>query len=143
MSLRDLELPKGRRVSSRYLEVHFSRSSGPGGQRTNKVETKVDLRLDLQAAADVFTVHECARMVARLKSRLDREGRLQVISQLYRDRARNIEDALTRMETLLAEALFVPRARRATQPSRGAKRRRLAAKKQRSDLKKQRSGGFD
>jgi len=142
-SLRDLELPKGRRLSGRLLEVQFSRSSGPGGQRTNKVETKVDLRLDLEAAGEVLTRTELARVRARLKSRLDREGRLQVISQIYRDRPRNVEDAITRMETLLADALFIPRARRATKPTKGSKRRRLDGKKKRGALKKPRSGGYD
>lgn len=141
-SLRDLALPGGRTVSAACLDVRYARSSGPGGQRVNKVETKVDVRLDL-VAAGVFSPTELGRIRRRLENRLDADGRLQVVSQVYRDKSQNLEDALVRLEGLLADALFVQKARRATRPSRGAKERRLAAKKRRGDVKRGRGSAQD
>lgn len=141
-ALRDLVLPGGRTLPAACLDVRYAKSSGPGGQRVNKVETKADVRLDL-VAAGVFSPTELGRIRRRLESRLDADGRVQVVSQVYRDRQQNLEDALVRLEALLAEALAVPKARRATRPSRGAKERRLAEKKRRSDVKRGRGAARD
>lgn len=136
MALRDLFLGAGRVVPSRCLSAKFARSGGPGGQNVNKVASKVDLRLDLAAAEEFLGEARIARIRDKLASRLDADGHLQVVSEEHRTQARNLDEALDRMQRLLIEALQVPRRRRPTRPTRASQRRRLDAKRRRGEIKK-------
>lgn len=119
------------------LSFHFSRSGGPGGQHVNRTETRVELRFDL-AHTPSLSDDQRERVLRRLVSYVDTTGVMHLVSQSSRSQWRNREEVVERFRTLMRGALRVPKKRRATEPSRAARQRRLEEKKRRGEIKRQR-----
>ncbi len=84
------------------------------------------------------------RLVTLAGKRLSSAGILVIAAQRFRSQARNREDARERLAALIREAATPPKLRRATRPSRAAKRRRVDDKRQQGARKRDRSGsGWD
>ena len=132
---RDLQLTRTCVLPARLLDVRFSRSGGPGGQKVNTAETKVDLRLDLAGSAEFFSEAQLERIRDQLAPRIDGEGWLFVVSSEHRTRIANVHAAHARLEGLLRAAMTPPRRRRPTRPTRGSKERRLKEKKRDGSIK--------
>ena len=114
------------------LEWRFSGAGGPGGQHANTANTRVEVVFDVAGSPSLGP-----RQRARLLERLG--PKVRVVAADERSQARNRTLALERLRSRLAEGLHVPRARRPTAPSAGAKERRLAGKRRRSDTKRLRA----
>ncbi len=129
-------------VPDAQLQWRFSRASGPGGQHVNTTDSRVELSVDIKTCSALSPLQR-DRALSRLASRLT-DGTLTVVASSYRSQWRNRQEAAERMASVLREAIAPPaRARRATKPSKNAKRRRLDAKKRRGKIKKLRQRPID
>jgi ribosome-associated protein len=138
--VRDLVVQPGLTIPGSELTVAFARSGGSGGQNVNKVSTKVDLRWH-PGSSTALHADDRAWLLEKLATKLSGEGALIVTSTLTRDQIKNREDAMSKLALIVRAALIRPKHRRATKPSRGAKRRRVADKRHRAGIKAKRSGG--
>ncbi len=125
------------RIPRSELTFQFSRSGGPGGQNVNKVNTRVQLRWNVEET-ETLSDEVRRRLKTLNRRRINSDGELIITSQRYRDQPRNIEDCIEKLQELVAAAAVKPRRRRPTKPSAGSHRRRLQGKKERSQRKQNR-----
>ena len=113
------------------------RASGPGGQNVNKVASKVELRFDLRGTRALAPPIK-DRLTPLVRSRLDADGRVIIVSQHTRDRERNLQDALARLKELILRAVEPPKRRKATKPSWGSRLERVSDKRAHAQKKQAR-----
>lgn len=111
-----------------------SRSSGPGGQNVNKVNTKVTVKFDV-GRSEVLTPEEREVILRKLHSKITTEGVLMISSQENRSQLQNKEAVVAKLETLLAKAFEKKKLRKATKPSKGSVQERIKKKKQHAEKK--------
>jgi ribosome-associated protein len=125
-------------IPRRELRFSFVRSSGPGGQNVNKVATKAVLRWAVaRSAALPEAVRQ--RFLTLNARRINDRGELVLASQRFRDQAKNVEDCLGKLRSLVVAASTVPRRRKKTHVPKSAIEARLKQKKAASEKKRRRS----
>ncbi len=127
------------RLSIPLSEIDLSaiRSQGPGGQNVNKVASAIHLRFEVEVSS--LPEREKAMILAAGDSHMTESGVIIIKAQAHRSQARNRQDALKRLAEIIRAAMWRPKVRRPTAPSRAARQRRLTSKARRSDIKSTRS----
>ncbi len=130
------------KIPLREFRFSFARSSGPGGQNVNKLNTKALLRWAVIKSPNLPEPVR-RRLLSKHRRRVTSEGDLLIGSQRFRDAGRNVADCLEKLRTILAEAAVAPKPRKSTRPTRASVRRRLDQKRKQSQKKRQRRPELD
>ncbi|MGD8867757.1 MAG: alternative ribosome rescue aminoacyl-tRNA hydrolase ArfB [Gemmatimonadales bacterium] len=117
-------------------EIFFqaSRSGGPGGQHANRRATRVEACWNVRESS-ALSDEDRERILAKLSSRIGKDGVLRVVAEDERSQHRNKELAKQRLRELVARALHVPKRRKKTRPPRAAAEKRLKEKSRRKRVK--------
>jgi ribosome-associated protein len=119
----------------------YSRSSGPGGQNVNKVNTKATLHWNaFTTTALPSGVYE--RFLEKYAKRLNEDGVLTLVSQAHRSQNLNTADVIEKLYEMINAVLIAPKVRKATKPTRSSSNKRLNEKKVHGDKKKGRQEKF-
>jgi hypothetical protein len=123
------------------ISLHFSRSSGPGGQNVNKVNTKAEIRFSVRGA-DWLPDEVKERFRVQRAGDINKDDECVVTSSVHRTQHKNIEEAFNKLQRYVDAACIEPKKRIPTEVPKYAIEKRLEEKKKRSEVKKNRKINF-
>ena len=124
-------------IPSRELKWRFSRSSGPGGQKVNKTNTRVEIIFNIKESK-VLNDYQKKVLTKKLKTKLVNNS-ICLAVQEERNQLLNRQIAIKKISSVIRNSLKnSSKIRKATKPSKASQNRRLDSKKKRGELKKNR-----
>ena len=111
-----------------------SRSSGPGGQNVNKVNSKITLKWDV-VHSQVIDQEQKDLLLKKFSSRLTTGGVLMLTAQKSRSQIQNKEEAINKLDEILERAFHQKKIRKASKPSKAAKKKRIEGKRKNAEKK--------
>ena len=133
----DLKINKTLVIPSKEIKWRFSRSSGPGGQNVNKIESRVEIIFDLEDSK-VLNDNQKEILKRNLKNKLVNNS-LRLAVQEHRNQLLNRQLALMKLRSIIKDGLNkASKFRKSTKPTKASQKKRVEFKKKRGELKKSR-----
>lgn len=119
---------------TKEIKITASRSGGPGGQNVNKVNTKVEIRLNITNST-ILTDEEKLILLKKLDNKINNAGEIIVTAQAERSQLKNKEAAIHKLNRMISNALKIKKKRYQTKIPKASKEKRLQEKHVTSDKK--------
>ena len=133
----DLKITKTLVIPSNEIKWRFSRSSGPGGQNVNKIESRVEIIFNLDDSK-ALNDYQKSILKVNLKNKLVKNI-LCLAVQEHRNQLLNRQLALMKLSSIIKDGLNKPfKFRKSTKPTKASQKKRVEFKKKRGELKKNR-----
>lgn len=121
----------------KWFKFITSRSSGPGGQNVNKVNSRVELRININEC-DLFSDEEKEIIYKKLENKINKEFELVIVRQTERSQLKNKEKAIEAFYKIIETTLKKEKVRKKSKPSKAVIQKRLEEKKKLSEKKNNR-----
>jgi len=126
-------------LKQRNFESEFkysaSRSGGPGGQNVNKLNTKVELRFNINSSS-LFSDTEKELIHKKLKTKINNDGEIIFVTQSERTQLQNKIVVTDKFYDTISKALTIPHKRLSSRPTFSSKIKRLEEKRKHGNQKK-------
>ena len=133
----DLKITKTLVIPSNEIKWRFSRSSGPGGQNVNKIESRVEIIFNLEDSK-VLNDYQKEILKRNLKTKLVNNS-LRLAVQEHRNQLLNRQLALIKFSSIIKDGLNKPfKIRKFTKPTKASQKKRVEFKRKHGELKKSR-----
>ena len=138
----NLQINKELVIPTNEIQLRFSRSSGPGGQNVNKIESQVEIIFNIDQSK-VLSSFQKSILLDKLHNKL-RNGCISIKVQERRTQYENRQLALHKLTTMLKDKLMSnKKTRKITKPTRASQKKRVESKKRRGEIKRSRQKNIE
>ena len=129
-------------IPSDEIQWRFSRSSGPGGQNINKIESKVEIIFDIYKSKSLNSFQKNL-LLKKLNNKII-NGCISIKVQEKRTQFKNRQLAIKKLISLIKEIIISKeKVRKVTRPTKSSQRKRVESKKKRGEIKRNRQNKLE
>tara|TARA_B100000700_G_C14256351_1_gene495017 strand:- start:11 stop:439 length:429 start_codon:yes stop_codon:yes gene_type:complete len=130
----NIQITKELIIPSNEIKWQFSRSSGPGGQNVNKIESQVEIIFNI-LKSKALSSYQKTLLLKKFNNKIV-NGCISIKVQDKRSQLKNRQLAIQRLRVVITETIMSEeKVRKVTTPTKSSEKRRVESKKKLGKLK--------